>query len=1259
MGKRKSRRRISASSDDIITLNDDGALDDEQGDEATGRYEWLSTEIENAAKQNKSKKSAKTYDGKDMCILGLERILEVTNSEDFENLPLAAIESQTALANMYQKRAHEQMVDAPPSKLTAKNIVQLTSKVEIVDNLYAVLSSRLEKRRRELLLEQTPIVHNSTVVQPDAASDVRVKKVEIPKFSGISEEWPQFKSTFEDCFHNKSNMSASAKFYHLIPHLEKDSEAYATVSGLLNLGRPDEHYESAWKALCETYDNERKIVNNIVLSFIDMQSIETPSRAALIGLINKTNNMMQSLPKYGIGVKHWDPIVVPLLVRKMDGESIRLWSLERDQKKIAELKPLLEFIRNRAEGMDTDFVVNFGKMNHTYSSNFANSSNQSTVVSNRGHFSGSSGASVKAAASAATSGSYKHDPSFVKRKPICYHCNGPHQLYDCHSFGRMSLELQEERLKTLGNCTICLRKGHTSDSCKMSKCKQCGGPHNTKLLCPLNRKSAQILSVLRKTPVVNINGALIATLRVNASDEHGNSVTVRAMSDGGAHMCMVSTRLVQRLKLDQRKLTVPLEGAGRYEVPSKAVVDIKLSPADNGSSQGEWISAGVLKSISSKLPLQKFDIGEWTHLQGLPLADTSFNIPEDVDILLSVEFMARIQCDGMRKNEQNSDVPIACKITFGWVVYGSLPSLQQFASVSHLALADSQRISDSLEKLWQVEAIKERPLFTPEEVLCQKMFSDTITHADDGRYTVAMPIKPNPPKLGSSLKAAIARQLQNEARFRKDPKLKINYVKDVQQFLDLDHMELVPFDEIGKEDGEVYYIPHHAARSNEFRVVFDGSVKTTTGISLNDILLNGPRVQEDLTVIIMRFRTYRVALTTDITKMYRQIRVPVHQRDLQRIVWRENEFEPIRHYRLKTQTYGLKSSAYCCIETLRHCALEYQREFPLASKAVLESFYADDGTLGADNDSDAEQLYRQLTLMLEKGGFPLAKWASNSKYMQSLIGATAKSINLELFNENSVLGIKWMVQEDCFCYDFGVEISNQSPTKRFVIASVARLYDPVGWIAPVIILGKMLIQDIWRSKCDWDAIVSIDIQKKWHEFRVTLSDLSKVAIPRWLGMINGSSVQIHGFSDASKKAYGVAFYARVESVDGIRCNLVVSKTRVAPLKGMTIPRMELCGAVMMAQMCEQICSIHNVRKENLTLWTDSSIVIHWLSKCPAGMKTFVGNRVAEAQECSKGARWKHVRTHDNPADIASRGVNASEIVDNALWFNGPTVFNHV
>lgn len=922
---------------------------------------------------------------------------------------------------------------------------------------------------------------------------------------------------FEDCFHNRptNEISNSSKFYHLMSHLVTDSEAYKTIFALY---RTDANYESAWTMLCDAYGNERKIVNDIVLSFIDMEPVDYPSRATLIALVNSTNSLIQSLPKYNVGVQHWGPILVPLLVRKLDNVSVTQWAIKRDQKKVAELEPLLAFIRERAEAMDVEGAASLYGPSHPQANGAKEENNN--IVSQNGYFRGPLSSRITPHQSTDSHGGYKHDPRTIKKqRTSCYHCNKQHQLYDCGEFKQLSLTRKEERLEQLGICVKCLRRGHKKTTCKLRNC-DCGGEHNGKLLCP-KKLSANLLSVIySESPPIDIGASLIATLRVRAYHSNDNSVKVRAMSDGGSHMNMVSSRLVQRLKLKPNRLSIPLQGAGQFDIQSKAFVDLKIAPADNGLNDGEWIRAGILSTISNRLPLRHFDISGWDHIHGLPLADTNFNEPDDIDILLSVEFMARISIEGLRKDTVHVDRPIANNTTFGWVVFGALPDNYTCGSmqVSHLSISEDKLIAENLEKLWKVDEVIERRLLTDEEELCRQIFNETVTRSVDGRYIVTMPIMENPPKLGNSLRAAMARQFSNERRFRKDPILKEKYVKDIQQFIDMDHIELVPANEINRDESEVYYIPHHAANSSKFRVVFDGSVKSSSGVALNDILLNGPRLQDDLVVILMRFRTFRVALTTDITKMYRQVMVPENQRDLLRIVWRANENEPMKHYRMKRQTYGLKSSAYCCVEALCRCAHDYANEYPLASGAVLQSFHVDDGTLGADNDAEAEELYRQLNLMLNKGGFPLAKWATNSMRMQSVIGTTANSVNLDLFNESSVLGIKWSVLDDRFKYGLCTQIPNQPPTKRFIVATVARLFDPVGWIAPIVVLGKTLIQEVWRAKCEWDAIVPQNIQIKWHEFQNALVYLPQITIPRWLGIVAGKLIEIHGFSDASSKS---------------------------------------------------------------------------------------------------------------------------------------------
>lgn len=475
--------------------------------------EWLTNQVQAEARNSKSnKRSDKKYDSIDVCRIGLERILGITRDDSFESVPLSVVENQIYLCNMYYQRFFELTVHANP--MSAKEIVAQQKLTDKFDDLYSNLNVILEHRRKLLIEEQACASQNSSEVtqstmhstESNIHHEIKVKRVEIEKFSGDNKKWPQFKSSFEECFHRRTDISGASKFYHLMAHLEENSEAYLTVSGI---DRTDANYSSAWKMLCDAYDNERKIVNDIVLSFIDMPSCnERPNRAELIALINRTNNLIQSLPKYGIEVQHWDPILVPLLIRKLDGESIRLWSLERDQRTIASIQPLLEFIRKRADGMDAEFVIQSDNNNRSYVSRNQHSNNNSSFVSKRPHFRGPEKPLTTTEHSNGTDSAYSHDPSLVKkRRANCYHCFGAHQLYNCESFGRMSDELKEDRLKKLGLCVKCLRKGHALDQCTLSNCRNCGQPHN-RVLCKQNKSTSAILSVMHSEPTVkNIDAA--------------------------------------------------------------------------------------------------------------------------------------------------------------------------------------------------------------------------------------------------------------------------------------------------------------------------------------------------------------------------------------------------------------------------------------------------------------------------------------------------------------------------------------------------------------------------------------------------------------------------------------------------------------------------------------------------------------------------------------------------------------------------------
>lgn len=459
---------------------DDVSIADDERDDALDIHldmdDWLSNQIERDA-QHKKRRNDRRYGGTDMCIVGLERIVSVVTGDDFADLPLTTIESQLKMVDMYQEKFYEQCVGTTKNA-TAEEMRDRTEIMNKVDKMVKWLQMVLFQRKRQLLTDESTDgtlsvsnVQNSTSTQiSNAFQDVRVKKVEIEKFSGVQSKWPAFKSSFLDCFHNNASMSGGVKFYHLMAHLETDSEAYNTIG---SMNRTDENYEAAWKTLCDTYDNERVIVDDIVQSFIDMPAMNTPSRTGFIAMLNKTNNLLYSLPKYNVKVEHWDPILVSLIVRKLDKASRKDWAEKRDQRAVAKLKPLLDFIRIRADSADVVCSDAFNDESKDFNHNQQNGSYQTKPVSSNGHFRGANGTQYLNASSSNSSDKYVHDPSKVRLRIVrCHHCNGLHKLYDCKEFSSMNPELKQGRLESLNVCIKCLRKGHTHDRCKkMRNCK--------------------------------------------------------------------------------------------------------------------------------------------------------------------------------------------------------------------------------------------------------------------------------------------------------------------------------------------------------------------------------------------------------------------------------------------------------------------------------------------------------------------------------------------------------------------------------------------------------------------------------------------------------------------------------------------------------------------------------------------------------------------------------------------------------------------
>ena len=400
----------------------------------------------------------------------------------------------------------------------------------------------------------------------------------------------------------------------------------------------------------------------------------------------------------------------------------------------------------------------------------------------------------------------------------------------------------------------------------------------------------------------------------------------------------------------------------------------------------------------------------------------------------------------------------------------------------------------------------------------------------------------------------------------------------MNEYVDLNHAEPVPTVDLKKPPHETFYLPMHAVRKEEstttkLRVVFDASAKSSTGVFLNDSLLIGPTVHPPLLDVLLRFRTHRVALTTDVSKMYRGFLL----RKWNSRKWNSSDLQAIQHL-----------SEYLKDTKLTHTKLTH--------------------------DLPMTETYTK------------------------------------------TLGIQWNAQDDYFKISVPSPAPLETLTKRGLVSDVAKTFDVMGWFSPSTIKAKILMQQLWEHKVDWDDPVPEATHSAWLQWRTELHLLSQKIVPRCFFLKDSDSLsfEIHGFSDASELAYAAVVYLRImDSSNHTHVSMIMSKSKVAPIKRLTIPRLELCGAQLLARLIHHVRQVLDIPLSKVYAWTDSTIIQNWLDGSPRRFKTYVGNRISTIVDLVPPDKWRHVRSADNPADCASRGLYPSELLDYSLWWNGP------
>lgn len=630
-----------------------------------------------------------------------------------------------------------------------------------------------------------------------------------------------------------------------------------------------------------------------------------------------------------------------------------------------------------------------------------------------------------------------------------------------------------------------------------------------------------------------------------------------------------------------------------------------------------------------------------------------------IDLLIGADLYAQLLEGPIIKGDERT--PTAQLTTLGWIISGPSNDKNNDDRREMLTLNCSidQNLQTLLEKFWSQEEVhppQKNSLPTIDQQ-CEGHFGQTHSRDNEGRYTVKLPFKTSVDDLSDSQPSAHRMLSHLQRKFELSPSFLAAYSKFLTEYELLKHMVQVP-DETHEPD-HAFYLPHHGvvretSTSTKLRVVFNGSCKVSTGKSLNELLHTGQKLQKDIFDVLLWVRQFKYLFNADIEKMYRQINVHPNDWKFQRILWKQNE--KIVKYELTTVTYGLACAPYLALRCVAQLIQDEGEKYPLAIDTMTHGRYVDDIFGGADTVEQAQEKARQVLDLCMAGGFPLRKWNSNETQVLNVIPTSFHTTNPAISIQDDTiraLGLSWKPQSDTLHFQFA-EASSGKVTKQFVLSRIAQLFDPLGLLSPIFIRLKIFMQELWAIKLGWDDLLPPHQLQTWDQVAHLLENLDNISIPRWVGAYTEAHLELHGFCDASQLAIAAVIYVRItDNHHNISVTLLCSKTKVAPIKRITIPRLELSSAVLLTKLVARCRQILNLAEVPCYLWTDSSIVNVWINNHPSRWKEFVHNRVCYIQETLPTAQWQHVSGIINPADCATRGISATSLRSHTIWWQGP------
>ena len=1025
--------------------------------------------------------------------------------------------------------------------------------------------------------------------------------------------------------------------------------------------------EKALKLLKKNYGEDHMIANSYLRKLMEGPKIKQFDAKAIIGLSNEMENCKSLLEGLSLESNLDTPGAVKMIARRLPNHLLLKWT-SKSSYFISELKrqpgfeDLRQFIEKQADKVNTADMKELYEEMMKEKQPPAAKKPQKEPKQPR-----------VTVTTLATSADFSSKPAkqtsktpTVKTAPAsCAYCEKTgHGIEKCFEFEKMSPPERFTAVRKRHLCFRCLGKGHSRWRCR-GRCSKCKRTHHTLLHDPekAEKETAAAATEEKEETPAEVQVAVATAAPRNATfgvlpvriQAGGKEARVLALLDSGSTITLVRREVCDQLGIEGSPTPMRVNTLGGPTAADDSTTCLLAVFSDDLSEKVE-VRALTVTDIPIRHDRQ-INCNEWPHLKDLCLP----NETGPVDLVIGVDCTYAFRT--MKEVCAGRDDPVARQTPLGWIVFGSTSA----PGVPSVNFAQPDPLQLQLERMWEVDfrdARSSEPAMSVDDKKALAYMSDTL-HQEGGKFHVGIPWRQDPERtLPNNRCMAEARLRMLKKKFLADPKVAESYTDTVESYIKDEHARLVS-DEEAAEDHQ-WFLPHHAVTKksdpSKCRVVFDCAAEVK-GVSLNSIIHQGPNFLNNLAGVLIRFRKEPVALVADIKLMFHQCFVlPEDQRFLRFLWWPEGDVNrPAKVYAMKVHLFGGKSSPSVVNYCMRRTAEDNEADFSeLAVDTLRRAFYMDDMLQSVDSVETAKKLVPEMKKLLQRGGFTLAKFMSTEHDVISSIPPDDRAKSLQGLSiedatlpQESALGLQWNVEGDFFTYLARIE--EKPYTRRGLLSTTAGLYDPLGLIAPIVLVPKLIQQELCRQQLGWDDAIPEAQEKAIRDWRSSTDSLANIRVPRCFqkGPSAYSERELHVFCDASEQAYGVAAYIKVMAEEEVSVSLVLGKSRVAPLKTISIPRLELTAAALAAKISSFLKGEFDWDELPTYFWSDSMTTLHYIRNVSTRFKAFVAHRVALIQDLTEVESWNYVPTNVNPADLASRGFDANDAERLNFWLKGP------